>query len=219
MPKIMNRSDQNRIRQLTSPYSPFNPPRVDLEFGDFLSLLWQADLNASKPELAQYYVQCSRALARGLDIENTLLGRIVKTTVPGHLCDALENVPFRESPRLNDASARKAAIHQLVSLRSDVLKIGSYQYDWVVGWPGSGIADPELRERVFATLFTALRGQYDHFGRLILVIDIVLQEMMLGTRDAKEVTLWMLIDRYGYPDPEDEAVRALYRSEMNGLEP
>jgi hypothetical protein len=112
-----------------------------------------------------------------------------------------------------DAAARKAAIDQLVRLRSDVLSIGSFQHDWVVGWPGSGILEPELRERVFATLFTALRGQYNHFGRLLLVIDIVLQELLLGTRAVTGFSLGTLIDRYGFPDPEDPEVRRLYQGE------
>ena len=156
----------------------------------------------------------ARALARAFQFDQRSLGRMVKTTEPGYVCEALSNVPFRDTGRLIDASARKSAIQQLVRLRSDVLSIGAYQHDWVVGWPGSGVIDAELRERIFATLFTALRGQYSHFGRLLLVIDIVLQELLLCTRIFSDFSLGILIDQYGYPDPEDPAVRALYRGEV-----
>ena len=75
------------------------------------------------------------------------------------------------------------------------------------------MTDDELRERIFATLFTALRGQSAHFGRLLLVIDIVLQELMLGSRVLEEVSLGTLIDHYEYPDPEAQAIRNLYYRE------
>ncbi len=210
----MNSTDQDRIAQLTSPYSPFNPPQLPLDFGDFLSLLWRTDRYAAQPNLAHYYYDCAWALARAYQFEGKSLGRMVRTTHPGDLCNSLSNVPFRETGRLTDATARKAAIHQLVQLRSDVLSIGSYQHDWVVGWPGSGVLDEELRERIFATLFTALRSQYSHFGRLILVIDIVLQELLMGTRHLVEFSLGTLIDHYGYPDPEDPNIRELHRLEV-----
>ena len=209
----MNRSDDSRINQLTSPYSPFNPPQLPLDFGDYLSLLWRTDRNAKQANLMRYYAQCARALSQAFQFEQKSLGRMIRATEAGQLYESLSNVPFRETGRLMDASARKAAIQQLVRLRSDVLSIGAYQHDWVVGWPGSGVLDPELRERIFATLFTALRGQYGHFGRLLLVLDIVLQELLLGTRVITEFSLGTLIDLYNYPDPEDSAVRALYRGE------
>ena len=209
----MNHNDQDRISQLTSPYSPFNPPQLPLDFGDYLSLLWRVDRHAVHLTLAQYYSECARALAKALQFESKMLGRLVKTTEPGDVYLSLSNIPFREPERLPDAAARKAAIHQLVLLRSDVLAIGAYQHDWVVGWPGSGVVDDELRERIFATLFTALRSQYSHFGRLLLVIDIVLQELLLGTRAMDEFSLGVLIDRYGYPDPESSTVRELYVSD------
>ncbi len=208
------RSDETRINQLTSPYSPLSPPQVPLDFSDYLSLVWRIDRHVTQKHLVRYYDQCARALARAFQFEDKGLGRMVRATEPGSLYGALSNVPFREAGRLRDAPARKDAIHQLVALRSDVLAIGAYQHDWVVGWPGSGVLDPELRERVFATLFTALRSQYLHFGRLLLVIDIVLQELLLGTRAVTEFSLGILIDHFGYPDPEDPAVRALYRGEM-----
>jgi hypothetical protein len=208
------RSDETRISQLTSPYSPFNPPQVPLDFSDYLSLLWRIDRHVQQKHLVRYYDQCARALARALQFEDKGLGRMVRVAEPGSLYRSLGNVPFRETGRLRDASARKDAIHQLVTLRSDVLSIGAYQHDWVVGWPGSGVLNPELRERVFATLFTALRSQYAHFGRLLLVIDIVLQELLLGTRVMTEFSLGTLIDHHGYPDPEDPTVRAAYRGEV-----
>ncbi len=210
----MKRSDDSfRVNQLTSPYSPMIPPQLPLDFGDYLSLLWRIDHHIGQPHLILYYTQCAKAMARALDFEQKSLGRMVRTTEPGNLCQSLSNVPFRETGRVTDASARKAAIDQLVRLRSDVLSVGSYQHDWLVGWPGSGILDPELRERVFATLFTALRSQYSHFGRLLLVLDIVLQELLLGNRSFVEFSLGTLIERYGYPDPEDPVVRTLYRGE------
>jgi hypothetical protein len=206
----MNRSDEYRIRQLTSPYSPQTPPQLPLDFGDFLSLIWRIDRHASQNNLVDYYARCVRALARAFEFDQKSLGRMIRSTEPGRIYESLSNVPFRETGRLLDASARKDAIHQLARLRSDVLSIGAYQHDWVVGWPGSGVLDEELRERIFATLFTALRSQYTHFGRLLLVIDIVLHELLLGSRVMDEVSLGTLIDHYGYPDPEDSAVRALY---------
>lgn len=209
----MIRSDQSRITQLTSPYSPFSPPQLPLDFSDYLSLVWRLDRHASQGYLVQYYSQCAHALAKAFGFEMANLGRMVRTTEPGRICQALSNVPFRVTSRLEDASARKAAINQLVLLRSDVLSIGTYQHDWVVGWPGSGVLDAELRDRIFATLFTAFRSQYSHFGRLLLVIDIVLQELLLGTRSMEEFSLGTLIVQYDYPDPEDAAVRELFRGE------
>lgn len=206
----MNRSDEYRIRQLTSPYSPQAPPQLPLDFGDFLSLVWRIDQHAGQKNLADYYTQCARALSRAFEFEQKSLGRLVRSTRPGQIYKSLSNVPFRETGRLLDAPARKDAIDQLARLRSDVLSIGAYQHAWVVGWPGSGVLDAELRERIFATLFTALRGQYTHFGRLLLVIDIVLHELLLGLRAMDEVSLGTLIDHFGYPDPEDADVRALY---------
>lgn len=210
---MINHTDDNRVKQLTSPYSPQNPPQLPLDFGDFLSLLWRIDRHARADNRVQYYSRCAHALASAFRFEHKGLGRLVRSVEPGDLYVSLSNVPFRETGRLVDASARKDAIHQLVRLRADILSIGSYQHDWLVGWPGSGILDEELRERIFATLFTALRGQYTHFGRLLLVVDIVLQELLLGSRQLQEVSLGTLIDHYAYPDPEDPDVRDLFYGE------
>ncbi len=208
----MNRNDDDRIRQLTSRYDPFTPPQLPLDFGDYLSIVWRIDRHADQPHLETYYRHCERALARAFGFEHHSLGRMVRTIQSGQLYAQLGNVPFQTTGRLGDAAGRKAAIQQLAALRSDVLAIGAYQHDWVVGWPGSSILDPELRERVYATLFTALRGQYAHFGRLLLVMDIVLEELLLGTRGLQEISLGTLIDRYDYPDPEAPAVRHLYQA-------
>ncbi|MBI5961674.1 MAG: hypothetical protein HY866_23250 [Chloroflexi bacterium] len=210
----MNRSDDStRVNQLTSPYSPAIPPQLPLDFGDYLSLLWRIDRHAEMENLVIYYSNCAASLAKALGFEQRGMGRLIRAVSPGEMYLSLSNVPFRQSGRLVDATSRKAAIHQLVMLRADVLSIGSYSHDWVVGWPGSGIANSELRERVFAILFTALRGQYAHFGRLLLVIDIVLQELLIGSRTLNEYSLGTLIERYGYPDPEDPAVRTLFQGE------
>lgn len=209
----MNRNDEARISQLTSPYSPFQPPQFPFDFGDFLSLVWRLDRHAGQANLVRYYTACVRAMMQAYDVENRGLGRVLRGAEPGQLYAALSNVPFRDQERLMDASARKAGIDQLVRLRSDTLSIGAYQHDWLVGWPGSGVLDPELRERIFATLFTALRSQYAHFGRVLLVIDIVLQELLVGTRAVMEISLGTLIDQYGYPDPEDPTVRDLFQND------
>jgi hypothetical protein len=206
----MNRTDQDRIEQLTSPYSPFDPPQLPLDFSDYLSLIWRIDRHMEQESLVRYYYQCARALSKAFGFDNRPLGLMVRNTEPGSLYQALSNAPFRSTNRLEDASARKSAIHQLAKLRSDVLSIGAYQHEWLIGWPGSGVLDSELRERIFATLFTALPSQYSHFGRLLLVIDIVLQELLLGTRDTTEISLGTLIDLYGFPDPEDTSVRTRY---------
>lgn len=209
----MNRSDEDRINQLTSPYSPFQPPQLPLDFSDFLSLTWRADHCVGQPNRLRYYLACMRAMISAIGMEERALGRVLRTTEPGQFYATLSNVPFRDGERLMDASARKSAIDQLVRLRADVLSIGTYPHDWVVGWPGSGVSDTELRDRIFATLFTALRSQYAHFGRLLLVIDIVLQELLLGMREMTEVSLGTLIDQHGYPDPEDRLVRELFQGD------
>jgi hypothetical protein len=208
-----NQRDQTRINQLTSTYGPDEPPRLPLDFGDYLSLLWRIDLHAAEPNKVKYYRRCALALAAGLDMQGRSIFRLVEVTPPGELYRQLPNAPYRGTARLIDASDRKAAINQLTQLRADVLKIGTYQDHWPVSWPGSGIVDAELRERVFAVLFTALQGQFSSFGRLLLVVDIVLSDLLLGIQPAKELSLDQLIAEHHYPNPNDSRVRWEFHSE------
>ena len=67
-----------------------------------------------------------------------------------------------------------------------------------------------MRERLFAVFFTAFDGQFRPFSRMILVIDIVLQELLLGVRKLQEISLIRLIQDYGYPDPHNAAVQAQF---------
>ncbi len=211
---MQSRFEQTRITQLTSTYGPDEPPRVPLDFGDYLSILWRLDHHASKPTQVKYYRQCAHAVATALGIQNRSVYRLVENTPPGQLYKQLPNAPYRGTTRLIDAHDRKAAIGQLAELRHDVLKIGTYQDQWPVSWPGSGIVDTELRERVFAVLFTALQGQFGNFGRLLLVVDIVLSDLLLGfQQDTKEVSLDKLIGEFQYPDPNDSRVRWSYYSD------
>lgn len=204
-------ADIVRINQLTSTYSPATPPQLPLTFGDFLSLLWRIDSVADDSDRETYYRQCAGALARGLAFENRSLNRLVEITAAGEVCASLQNAPYRGTARLVDAQDRRAAIRQLVDLRAHILGMGVYRDQWLLGWPGSRISDVELRERLFAVFFTAFEGQFSHFGRLILVIDIVLLEMLLGSRKMTEISLARLIRGFDYPDPDSLGVRALYR--------
>ncbi len=209
---MLNRREQTRINQLTSTYGPDEPPRMPMDFGDYLSLLWRIDQSANQPSHVKYYRRCALAMAAGLEMRGRSVFRLVEVTAPGDLYNQLPNAPYRGTNRLIDASDRKAAITQLTQLRADVLKIGTYQDHWPVSWPGSGIVDTELRERVFAVLFTALQGQFSSFGRLLLVVDIVLSDLLLGIQAAKEISLDQLIADYGYPDPNDSKIRWEYYS-------
>jgi hypothetical protein len=204
---------KTRIAQLTSTYGPDEPPRLALDFGDYLSLLWRLDKHADQPSKVRYYRQCALALAQGLNIHGRSVFRLIETTEPGHLYQMLPNAPYRGTSRLVDANDRKAAIAQLALLRADILRIGTYHDQWPVSWPGSGIIDTELRERVFAVLFTALQGQYENFGRMLLVVDIVLADLLLGIQPQRELNLHQLITDFGYPNFTDRAVRALYYAE------
>ena len=210
-----SRFEQTRISQLTSTYGPDEPPKLPLDFGDFLSILWRLDRHADEPMKVRYYRQCAYALSEGLELQNRSLMRLVDTTAPGEVYNQLPNAPYRGTQRLVDAHDRKAAIRQLAELRDDILRIGTYQDRWPVSWPGSGIVDPELRERVFAVLFTALQGQFGHFGRLLLVVDIVMSDMLLGMQDSKEVKLSYLVNEHDYPNPTDNRVRLSYFSDTD----
>lgn len=207
---MQSRSEQVRISQLISTYSPDDPPRTPLDFGDFLSLAWRLDRSAGQPNREKYYRQCLRALGDGLGLTGHSLCRLIESSEPGQIYRQIPNLPYRTGERFVDAQDRKAAIAQLLALRDDTLRIGTYQEAWGGGFPGSGILENELRERVFAVLFTALQGQYSNFGRLLLVVDIVLTNLLLGFENPPEVTLITLVADCNYPDPADPRVRQLF---------
>lgn len=205
-----NSADHRRIAQLVSAYSPADPPQLPLGFGDYLSLLRRIDYSADYPAQEKYYRRCVQALAQALGFAERGLGRMVKTAQAGEVCARLESTPYRGTGRLVDAQDRRAAIRDLVDLRLHILEMGAYRQRWTVGWPGSRMLDGQLRERLFAVFFTAFDSQYRPFSRLILVIDIVLQELLLGHRHNDEVSLIQLIQEYGYPDPEKGSTRAQF---------
>jgi hypothetical protein len=209
---MTNRIEKTRISQLTSTYGPDEPPRMPLDFGDLLSLMWRLDKHADDPAKARYYRKCALSLATGLALKTSNIYRLIELTQPGQLYQQLPNAPYRGLDRLVDAQDRKAAIAQLVQLRLDILRVGTYHDEWPVSWPGSGIMDTDLRERVFAVLFTALQGQYENFGRLLLVVDIVLSDLLVGMHYMKEVPLPQLVTDYGYPNFADTKVRSSYYS-------
>ncbi len=210
---MLDPRERSRIQQLTSSYGPDEPPRFALDFGDFLSLLWRLDKHAEDAARVKYYRRCDLSLGEGLGLRGRSLYKMVEQTQPGHMYQQLPNAPYRGTNRLLDAQDRKAAIRQLAQLRLDVLSIGTYHDQWSVSWPGSGIMDVELRERVFAVLFTALQGQYQNFGRLLLVVDIVLSDLLIGIQqDVKEISLHRLIAEYGYPNFQDSKIKATFYS-------
>ena len=204
----MNHSfDQARITQLISTYGPDDPPLLTLDFGDYLSLLWRLDYHADHAGKRRYYRQCAQALGLGIGLKGRSLFRLVELTQPGDVYRQLPNAPYRGTHRLVDAQDRKAAIAELVRLRDDILRIGTRQETWDGRWPGSGIVDGELRERVFAVLFTAVEGQFTNFGRLLLVVDIVLGNLLLGMEPTRECSLQDLVANHDYPNPSDEHTR------------
>lgn len=208
----METFDHLRIDQLISPYSPTLPPALPLDFGDYLSLLWRLERAGQRGIGVNYYRRCERALAMALTLTDAEVGKLVKLTVPTKLSEELPNLPYRNGERRVDAQDRKAAIAQLWKLRADVLTMGSYPEVWRSAWPGSGIENEELRERVFAVLFTALPSQYAPFARVLLVTDIVLQELMIGTRRSQSFLLHTLIKDCGWPDPKNPESQALFTS-------
>lgn len=209
---MANRTERTRISQLTSTYGPDEPPRLPLDFGDYMSLIWRLDKHAEDPAKVKYYRRCALALAEGLGLKGRSVFRLVELTPPGQLYEQLPNAPYRGTNRLLDAQDRKAAIAQLATLRQDILRVGTYHDQWPVSWPGSGIMDTDLRERVFAVLFTALQGQYENFGRLLLVVDIVLADLLLGMQQMREINLHELIADYDYPNFADTKIRAAFYS-------
>ena len=208
----MTSFDQFRIDQLLSSYGPEQPPSLPLEFGDYLSLLWRQD-RAGNERRAQYYKRCAQSLATALGLADREITRVARATPPGGIYEALENIPYRLADRAVDAVDRRAAIRQLLRLRSDVMQIGIYDQRWDGTWPGSGIVDADLRDRVFAVLFAALPGQFPSFARLLLVTDIVLQELLTGARRGPSILLFALVREYNYPDPESNEIQALYANE------
>ncbi len=203
-------ADQQRIMQLLSSYGPSQLPQLALNFGDYLSLLWRIDRSAENERREAYYRQCAHSLACGLGFENRSLYRLVQRTEAGHVCALIQNSPYQGTGRLVDAQDRREAIRQLMDLRDHILGMGAYREQWKIGWPGSRMTDVELRERLFAVFFTAFEGQFRHYSRLLLVIDIVLQEMLLGNRVEQEISLIRLIQEFGYPDPDSVSTRAQY---------
>jgi hypothetical protein len=211
-----SRFEQSRIAQLLGLYAPHEPPRLPLDFGDYLSLMWRYDRCADRPRRAAYYRQCLTALASGLRIHQLAIQKLVETTPPGELFRQLPNLPYRDSRRLVDAQDRKAAINQLCHLRDSICEIGAYQQNWGVSYPGAGIQETELRERVFAVLFTALQGQFQNFARMLLVTDIVLANLLVGYDVVNDAPLDELILLHGYPDPEAERTRRDYDGDEAG---
>jgi hypothetical protein len=209
MPSLEERT---RIAQLTSTYGPDDPPKTPLDFGDLLSILWRLDKHADDAARVRYYRRCALALADALGLKGRSLYRIIEQTQPGQMYQQLPNAPYRATSHLLDAQDRKAAIAQLAQLRLDVLRIGTYHDSWPVSWPGSGIMDTDLRDRVFAVLFTALQGQYENFGRLLFVVDIVLGDLLLGLDHVREVSLHRLITEFNYPNFNDPKARAAFYS-------
>ncbi len=202
-----NAFEQARIEQLISTYGPDESLRIPLDFGDFLSLLWRLDVHADHAGKRRYYRQCLQALSSGIGLKGRSIMRLIDLTQPGDYYAQLPNAPYRGTTRLVDAQDRKAAIAELVKLRDETLRIGTRQEAWDGRWPGSGIVTPELRERVFAVLFTAVEGQFMNFGRLLLVVDIVLGNLLLGMEPTTECPLQELIANHGYPNPADERIR------------
>lgn len=209
-----SRFEQVRISQLVSAYSPAEPPRLPLDFGDYLSLLWRIDQAARGYETrARYYRQCASALADALGFRPHPLYRLVERTPAGDVCAQLPNLPYRIKDNSVDASDRKAAIGQLTTIRADLLRMGTYQEHWSGTFPGAGIVDVDIRERVFAILFTAMQGQFGNYARLLFVVDIVLANLLLGIDSTAEATLELLIAQYHYPDPASAQVLREYAAE------
>ncbi len=147
-----------------------------------------------------------------MGFEQRSLYRLIQTTPAGKIYASLPNAPYRGTERLVDAHDRQTAIRQLADIRDHILAMGAYRSEWKLGWPGSRLSDVEMRERLFAVFFTAFEGQFTHFSRLLLVVDIVLQEMLLGDRQNREISLIRLIREYGYPDPHSSSVRQQFNA-------
>lgn len=202
--------DHLRIAQLVSPYSPDEAPSLPLDFGDYLSVVWRLDQAGRRGRAVPYYRRCERALSGALRLTETELDNAVRHTAAGRIGAELSNVAYRGNERRVDATDRKAAVAQLWTLRSDLLTMGTYAESWQPGWPGGGIEDEELRDRVFAILFTALPSQFPPYARLLPLADIVLQELLIGTRRGESHLLHHLVRDHGWPPPLSVETRALF---------
>lgn len=211
-----SRFEQVRMAQLLGAYAPHEPPRQSLDFSDYLSIAWRLDRSVERPKRALYYRQCLNALASGLKIHTLPLHKLIDSCQPGDLYRQMSNLPYRSRNRLVDAADRKAAIAQLSHLRDSICEIGAYQQTWGISYPGAGILDSELRERVFAVLFTALQGQFSTFSRLLLVADIVLANLLLDYDLTDDVELETLILLHGWPDPAAEKTLRDYDGDEPG---
>jgi hypothetical protein len=160
----------------------------------------------------RYYRRAADALTHALDVRDHIVLRFIEHAEPGTIYQQLCNAPYRGAKHLVDAHDRKAAIAELAKLRSEIIQIGTHQNGWSGRYPGSGIADDYLRERVFAVLFTALQSQYANFGRLLLVIDIVLADLLIGGEPPVEVSLHQLVEEFGYPNPQDLRIRQAFNN-------
>ncbi len=209
----MDLADLTRIRQLTSSYGPHTPPQLPLGFGDYLSILWRLDHSAGHDGKTRYYRKCASALLVALGYQNRDPEWVLLTAAPGDLYATLDHAPYRQTDRAPDAAHRRAAIQQLLALRSEVLSIGARAEGWAESLPGDGILAAALRERVSTVLFTAAQSQFPLFARLLLVIDIVLQELLIGTRKSEEFELNFLVTHFGYPDPNEPDIHFLYTQE------
>lgn len=190
MPTLNSDSDeQRRITQLIGDYSPAQPPTQRLDLGDYLSIVWRLDRSVGQAGRDAYYRRCLRSLAEGLQAEQSPLARLIDATATGAIYNHLPNLVYRIGTPGVDAADRCAALRQLLDLRADILRMGAYSQTWGSAYPGSGIVNPDLRDRVFAVLFTAFQSQYAHFGRMLLVIDIVIDNLLFGFRDHGAVTL------------------------------
>jgi hypothetical protein len=215
---MQSRFEQTRINQLIGLYSPDDPPRLAMDFGDYLSLLWRIDASAGLPNRERYYRQCANALGTALNLQKHAIHKLVLSTPAGQIYTQLPNLPYRNGGRFVDAKDRKAALTQLIILRGDTLRMGTYNESWLGGWPGDGIQDNELRERVFAVMFTALQGQFTNFARLLLVIDIVIANLLFGFEELAEAQFPQLTAEFGYPDPRDERVRRDFALQPQSLD-
>ena len=92
---MQSRFEQARINQLTSLYGPDDAPRLALDFGDYLSLLWRLDTCGEFPSRERYYRQCVQALGAALGFKTHPIFRMVEMTPAGQIYAQLPNLPYR----------------------------------------------------------------------------------------------------------------------------